>query len=686
MKTKFAFVFSAFGFASFGNAADDTSVYTHKTACPEYPYVQNEKGETIPWEITEYCGKTNFFGDTPILPLSAGYAIVLGFGLFFSLFTSLLVWLDAKILGTKYDSEQFNTAGRTVKTGLTASVIVSQWTWAATLLQSSNVAHQYGVSGPFWYASGATIQILLFGVLAIEIKKKAPTAHTMCEIVLYRWGKTAHKVFLCFALLTNMIVTAMLLLGGAAVVNALTGMNIFLASFLMPMGVILYTMSGGLKATFLASYIHTSVIFVILLLFVLVVYTASDDLGSPTKVYANLQSITSIFPVPDNKEGSYVTMISGGGLIFGIINIVGNFGTVFCDQSYWQSAIAAKPSAAHKGYLMGGMVWFTIPFALATSLGLSALALDLPVSVDEANSGLVPPAAAVHFWGPGGAYAIAIMLFMAITSTGSAELIAVSSLFVYDVYRVYINTEATGKDILKWSRVIIVGFGCFMGCLACVLQVMGLSLGWVYLFMGIVIGSAVIPVSYSLLWSKATANGAITGAVVGQIAAVVTWCITASAMEGEVTIATLGGSYPMLAGNLVAILGSGLICTVMSLAKPDAYDWTSTKEIPLISDDPSNPARLPDDDIELDKASTWIKRWGVGFTLVIVVLWPVLSLPAGVFSEGYFSFWVWVSVIWAIVATFAIITLPLVESFREMAGAMKKGSPSKEGATEENQK
>jgi Na+/proline symporter len=44
----------------------------------------------------------------------------------------------------------FSTAGRMIKTGLTASVIVSQWTWAATLLQSSNVAWQYGVSGPFW--------------------------------------------------------------------------------------------------------------------------------------------------------------------------------------------------------------------------------------------------------------------------------------------------------------------------------------------------------------------------------------------------------------------------------------------------------------------------------------------------------------------------------------------------------
>ena len=45
----------------------------------------------------------------------------------------------------------YSTAGRMIKTGLTASVIVSQWTWAATLLQSSNTAWQYGVSGPFWY-------------------------------------------------------------------------------------------------------------------------------------------------------------------------------------------------------------------------------------------------------------------------------------------------------------------------------------------------------------------------------------------------------------------------------------------------------------------------------------------------------------------------------------------------------
>jgi hypothetical protein len=56
-------------------------------------------------------------------------------------------------------SEVFSTAGRTVKSGLVSSAVVSSWTWAATLLQSSAVAYRYGVSGPFWYASGATVQV-----------------------------------------------------------------------------------------------------------------------------------------------------------------------------------------------------------------------------------------------------------------------------------------------------------------------------------------------------------------------------------------------------------------------------------------------------------------------------------------------------------------------------------------------
>jgi Na+/proline symporter len=107
----------------------------------------------------------------------------------------------------------------------------------------------------------------------------------------------------------------------------------------------------------------------------------------------------------------------------------------------------------------------------------------LPLTVDEAGSGLVPPAVAYELMGTSGSCLILVMLFMAITSTGASESVAVASLVAYDIYRQYINKDATGDQILKVSRIVIVLFGVFSGCFAIILQTIGVNLGWVYLFM-----------------------------------------------------------------------------------------------------------------------------------------------------------------------------------------------------------
>lgn len=57
--------------------------------------------------------------------------------------------------------------------------------------------------------------------------------------------------------MTNILVTAILLTGGSAVVTSLTGMPTAAACFLLPVGVVLYTLFGGIKATFLTDYVHT---------------------------------------------------------------------------------------------------------------------------------------------------------------------------------------------------------------------------------------------------------------------------------------------------------------------------------------------------------------------------------------------------------------------------------------------
>lgn len=791
-----------------------------------------------------------------------GWFVVIGFGVFFTAFSLGLTRVEQNMLGTSMSSEHFNTAGRNVGAGLTAAVIVSQWTWAATLLMSSNMGWRVGISGPFWYASGATVQILLFAVLAIQVKRRASHMHTFMEIVKARFGTKTHLIMIVFALMANMIVTAMLLLGGAATIADLTGMSKIWAAFLIPLlSCWIYTMHGGLKATFFASYVHTTVIFLMLIIFTFTVYASSGDesnlYGSPNKVYDGLED-TSLYgffdatkiateldravPFSDigsfiendgtcytstreatdrgcsfSKRGiddwcctenvkqflkdnskekycrhdtkdcidvsetehyessgcnsgeycvpSFVTMGSPSGLLFGITNIVGNFGTVFVDQSYWQSAVAAKPKSAVLGFLIGGMVWFAVPFCMATTNGLAGRALTthpklgaLYLTAAASGSGLTPARVLAHIMGSFGAFILLLQLFMAITSTGSAEIIAVSSILTYDVYYTYLNPELKsrreslkkifntvvaayessekvnvdsldnllkdltenkffeqagdvsqtelsnlrtavdsfskdgqimtsdlysavnravssnsieGPILLRVSKFFTGVFAIFMGFLAVFLQTLGFSLGWVYMSMGVIIGSAVGPASLTILME--TANGTFigAGAIGGLVLGVSFWCVKAQVDSGEVSYDSLGKDWPWVVGNLCAIFGGLLIALIGSLIYPDTeFKWKMLNErIPLV-DDIEPPKDADETDEKLQKQVTIAVVASVGLTIVLLVLWPLpLHWAAGVFGKGGFTFWVTLEMIWAIVGGIVIIGLPIYETVM----ALKQG-------------
>jgi len=128
-------------------------------------------------------------------------------------------------------------------------------------------------------------------------------------------------------------------------------------------------------------------------------------------------------------------------------------------------------------------------------------------------------------------------------------------------------------------------------------------------------------------------------------------------------VATLGGNYPMLAGNLTAIFLSGFIHFVVSKASPQNYDWESMKNIKLIEDDQSGLDEELFDMAELEEAFNWINKRGWALTIIFVIVWPALSLPEGVFSKPYFAFWVFISLLWGFVAATVIIVLPIHESW-----------------------
>lgn len=225
---------------------------------------------------------------------------------------------------------------------------------------------------------------------------------------------------------------------------------------------------------------------IIIFIFAFTAYATNKTLGSPGAVFDALAKATEAHPVSGNAGGSYLTMRSQEGAIFFVINLVGNFGTVFCDNGYYNKAIAASPIHALPGYIIGGIAWFAIPWLCATTMGLSALALESTpafptypnrMANEDVTAGLVLPYAAVALLGQGGAVATLIIIFMAVTSATSSELIAVSSIFTYDIYQTYFNPGASGRRLIYTSHAMVVAYGLFMAAFSTGLYYGGVGMG-----------------------------------------------------------------------------------------------------------------------------------------------------------------------------------------------------------------
>ncbi|KAK8061685.1 hypothetical protein PG994_008051 [Apiospora phragmitis] len=632
---------------------------------------------------------------TPPLEPGVGYGIVLGLGFAFALGMILTTFILKRYNSELVTSEMFNTAGRTVKSGLVGSAVVSSWTWAATLLQSTGVCYRYGVSGPFWYASGATVQILLFATLAIELKRRAPHGHTFLEVIRARYGTVAHVVFMVFGLATNILVSLMLIVGGSATVSALTGMHTVAAIYLLPLGVVLYTIVGGLKATILTDWVHTFILIIIIIVFSLTAYASGEALGSPSAVYDLLVKAAAAHPVEGNAEGSYLTMRSKEGAIFFVINIVGNFGTVFLDNGYYNKAIAASPVHALPGYILGGLSWFAIPWLTATTLGLSALALEdtprfptFPDRMSEADvsAGLVLPYAAVALLGRGGAIATLLIVFMAVTSATSSELIAVSSIFTYDFYRTYVKPDASGRRLIYMSHVIVVCYALSISSFSVGLYYAGISMGYLYLMMGVIISAAVIPATLTLIWAGQNKWAAALSPIFGLAFALIAWLVTAKKECGNLGVECTGSNNPMLAGNVVALLSPLVLIPVLTLVFGlDHYDWQSMLAIRkgddhelateagvdlegTVGGHEETAEEFDAEQTKLARASRISKWTTVVLTLAFLVLWPFPMYGSGyIFSKPFFTGWVTVGIIWIFCSLGAVGLFPVFEGRHTLA-------------------
>lgn len=92
------------------------------------------------------------------------------------------------------------------------------------------------------------------------------------------------------------------------------------------LGVCVYVILGGLRATFICDFSHTLILMVIILYFMFNAYATSPLIGSPSAMYDLLQEAAFKRPVAGNTQGSYTTLKSNFALIFGVIQLCSGCG------------------------------------------------------------------------------------------------------------------------------------------------------------------------------------------------------------------------------------------------------------------------------------------------------------------------------------------------------------------------
>lgn len=218
----------------------------------------------------------------------------------------------------------------------------------------------------------------------------------------------------------------------------------------------------------------------------------------------------------------------------------------------------------------------------------------------------------------------------------------------------------------------------------------GISMGYIYLMMGCIISSAVLPATLTLMWKDMNWIAAAASPPLGLVVALIAWLVTAKKTCGSLDVACTGSNYPMLAGNVAALLSPCVFVPIFTYAfGKQNYDWVSMKEIRKGDDhDLAKKAgmdleQLPgerrqsvieaeEENKKLNKAFKIASSMTVFLTLALLILWPMPLYGTGyIFSKKFFTGWVSVGIFWLFCSSFAVGIFPVWQGRKTIAHTFK---------------
>ncbi|HSC77644.1 MAG TPA: sodium:solute symporter family protein [Candidatus Acidoferrales bacterium] len=432
----------------------------------------------------------------------------------------------------------FMVAGRKLTWPVLVFTLLSSWIGAGSLFAGAENAYKNGFSA-IWLPAGGWFGLIVIAAIAGRARRFAQ--YTVPDLLEARYDRFARLFGTLAIVIAYISITSYQFRAGGDILHL-----IFPGSIEKQMGMYII---AGFVITFTALAGMASVAYLDLVIGLLVSVTACLALPALIGTAGGWEGVRAGLP-----ENHFTAL--GPFRWYQVLNFV--LPTMFLlvgNQAMYQKFFSARSERDAKlsviGWIVGTVILETVIVALAVvGSAIYKDATPREIIPYAARNGLPQLLGALLLGG----------VFAKVISTGNNYLFSPASNLIHDVYHRFLNPQASERQILIFSRLIVVA----LGVLAVFLAAHTESILRMALYAYTVYGAGITPVVLAaFFWKRANAQGALASILVGT-AISIGWSLVAQS-ESQSAFVALTKDVDAV---VPALICSVLVLVFVSLATP----------------------------------------------------------------------------------------------------------------------
>jgi SSS family solute:Na+ symporter len=333
-------------------------------------------------------------------------------------------------------AEDYILAGRSLGTVIIAGTLVATWMGSGSITGGGNsVAYQFGLWPAVLLVSAGLIGIVILRILAPRIR--GYNAYTIPEILEQGIGKEAKMIGLIVIALAYVGIVAYQFTGLAFVLNVTTGISIQTAAIIAAVMIIGLAASGGLMSVAYTDAVSAFLMVGCLIISVPFVLSSAGGWGTITA------------QVPSGFLDPFGTLT--------FIQFLGYWAPTFllilADQNMYQRIVAGESDEGTNRGLIG---WFIGVAVAGTIIPVIAFAAVTVFPNIKPGMATIAMTTVIPEW-LGGLLLAAAAAF--VITTGNSYLLSASTNISQDLYRGFINPDASDRQVFWLTRGVVIIFG-----------------------------------------------------------------------------------------------------------------------------------------------------------------------------------------------------------------------------------